>query len=190
MTPFSLLDSLLIAPFRAFSQPEAAFLFGMVVLALGCAVLGLLGAALVAYAQRVRWAKEDAETRHRQELSFEALRRGDKKAYNAQNMMAQEAYTNTMALSAGRAAATLWPACAVLTWLYWRFEGVPMPYLWDEAGPATVFLPLYIGALWGLARLRRAKKAAPPTTAGDAASQATQTTQASQASQADTTRQA
>lgn len=181
MTPFSLLNSLLIAPFHAFSHPETAFFFGMVVLALGCAVLGLLGAALVAYAQRVRWAKEDAETRHRQELSFEALRQGDKKAYNAQNMLAQEAYTNTMALSAGRAAATLWPACAVLTWLYWRFEGVPMPYLWAEAGPATVFLPLYIGALVGITRLRRAKKAAPPTTAGDAAHSA---------NQADTTRQA
>lgn len=178
MTPFSLLNSLLIAPFRAFSNPEAAFFFGMVVLALGCAVLGQLGAALVAYAQRVRWAKEDAETKHRQELSFEALRQGDKKAYNAQNMLAQEAYTNTMALSAGRAAATLWPACAVLTWLYWRFEGVPMPYLWAEAGPATVFLPLYIGALLAITRLRRAKKAAPPTTAGDAANQATQTNQA------------
>lgn len=169
MTPFSLLDSLLIAPFRVFSHAETAFLFGMAVLALGCAVLGLLGAAVVAYAQRVRWNKEDAETRHRQELSFEALRRGDKKSYNAQNMLAQEAYTNTMALSAGRAAATLWPACAVLTWLYWRFDGVPMPYLWAEAGPASYFLPLYIGALWGMARLRRAKKTAPPAIAGDAA---------------------
>jgi len=169
MTFFLTLDSVLVMPFRVFSHPEAAFLFGIATLALGCAVLGKACAALVARAQRTRWNSQDAETKRRQELSFEALRLGDKKAYQAQNMLAQEAYGNTMALSAGRGAGLLWPACAVLTWLYWRFDGVPMPYLWPGAGPATYFLPAYIAALWGLSRLLRTKNAAPPAKAGDAA---------------------
>lgn len=174
MTPFLALDALLIAPFRLFSQPEAAFFFGIATLALGCAILGKACAALVARAQRTRWNRQDADTKKHQELSFEALRQGNKKAYQTQNMLAQEAYGNTMALSAGRAAALLWPACAVLTWLYWRFDGVPMPYLWAEAGPATYFLPAFIAAIFGLSRLLRAKKAAPPDNAGSAAQNYTQ----------------
>lgn len=169
MTPFLALDALLIAPFRLLPHPEAGFLFGIVVLAIGSAALGQAGAALVARAQRTRWNSESAESTKRQDLSFQALRQGDKKAYQAQNMLAQEAYTNTLALSAGRAAALLWPACAVLTWLYWRFDGVPMPYLWSDAGPATYFLPALIAALWGFSRLLRAKKAAPPANTGSAA---------------------
>jgi len=168
MTPFQILDALLITPFRLLPNPEAAFLFGIIVLALGSAAIGKAGAALVSRAQRTRWNTESAESTKRQDLSVQALRQGDKKAYQAQNMLAQEAYTNTLALSAGRAAALIWPACAVLTWLYWRFDGVPMPFLWSDAGPATYFLPAFIAALWGSSRLMGAKKAAPPADAGSA----------------------
>lgn len=168
-TPFAILDSVLIAPFRLLPQPEAAFLLGILVLALACAALGRAGYALVARAQRTRWNSQDAETKRRQELSIQAAQAGDKAAYLAQNHLAQEAYGNTMALSAGRAAALLWPACAVLTWLYWRFEDVPMPLLWESAGPGYYFLPAYAAVLWLHARLTRAKKAAPPANTGNAA---------------------
>jgi len=169
LTPFGILDSLLIAPFKLLPQPEAAFLLGILVLALACAALGRAGAALVARAQRTRWRSQEDETRRRQELSIQAAQAGDKAAYLAQNHLAQEAYGNTMALSAGRAAALLWPACAVLTWLYWRFDAVPMPLLWEGAGPGYYFLPAFAAALWAFSRLARAKKAAPPDTTGSAA---------------------
>ncbi|HWR02533.1 MAG TPA: hypothetical protein VN419_00830 [Humidesulfovibrio sp.] len=168
-TPFAILDSLLIAPFRLLPQPEAAFLFGVVVLALAGAALGRAGYALVARAQRARWTTQDAETKRRQELSIQAAQAGNKAAYLAQNHLAQEAYGNTMALSAGRAAALLWPACALLAWLYWRFEDVPMPLLWEGAGPGYYFLPVYAAILWIHSRLARAKKAAPPANTGSAA---------------------
>jgi hypothetical protein len=148
MTPFQVLDALLIAPFRLVAPPEAGFLTGICVLALVSALLGRACAALVSRAQRVRRDHEEAETRRRHELSLEALRAQDKAAYLAQNHLAQEAYGNTLALSAGRAAALLWPGMAALAWLAWRFEGAPMPFLWDSAGPAAWFLPLYALALW------------------------------------------
>jgi hypothetical protein len=155
MTPFQALDALLIAPFRIFGQPEAAFVFGVLVLALASAALGKAGSALVAHVQRPRQKQEEGEAARRSELSVQALQEGDKTAYLAQNHLAQEAYTNTLALAAGRGAALLWPACGALAWLAWRFDGVPMPFLWKSASPAAYFIPLYALALWGLGRLLR-----------------------------------
>ena len=160
MTPFEAIDALLIAPFRLLQNPEAGFLFGTAVLALGSAALGKACVALVAHAHRVRRATQEGETKKRHELSIQAAQAGNKDAYLAQNHLAQEAYGNTLALSAGRGAALLWPGMIALAWLSWRFDGVPLPYLWDSAGPAAWFLPLYIAALWGLARLAR-RHAAP-----------------------------
>lgn len=155
MSPFALFDALLISPFRIIANPEAAFLLGVLVLAVGSAMLGRAGSALVRRAQRLRWASQEAEAKRRHELSIQAAKAGDRTAYLAQNHLAQEAYGNTLALSAGRAAALLWPGCAVLAWMVWRFEGAPMPFLWESAGPAAYFLPLHLAALWGLGRLAR-----------------------------------
>ncbi|MBU1230355.1 MAG: hypothetical protein KKA55_09955 [Proteobacteria bacterium] len=153
MTPFQVFDAILIAPFRLLPGPEAGFYFGVCVLALGSALLGWASKSLVAFAHRVRRKSEDGEARRRSELSFKALQMNDKDAYLAQNNLAQEHYGNSLALSAGRGAALLWPGMIVLAWLSWRFEGVGMPYLWDSAGPVSVFLPPYIAALLGLSRL-------------------------------------
>ncbi|MHC1700913.1 MAG: hypothetical protein AB9900_08030 [Humidesulfovibrio sp.] len=153
MTPFQAVDALLIAPFRVLPNPEAGFYFGVCVLAVACAALGRASKALVAHAHRVRRAREDGEAKRRSELSFQALKMNDKPAYLTQNQLAQEHYGNSLALSAGRGAALLWPGMMVLAWLTWRFEGVPMPWLWDSAGPVTAFLPPYIAALWALSRL-------------------------------------
>jgi len=158
MTPFQALDAILITPFQLPGPPEAGFLFGVSVLALASAVLGWACKALVARAHRTRRQREEGEAAKRSDLSLQALKAKDKKAYLAQNHLAQEAYGNTLALSAGRAAALLWPACAILTWLSWRFDGVPMPFLWKSAGPLAFFLPVYVAALWGISRLMRNEK--------------------------------
>lgn len=153
MTPFQAVDSFLIIPFRVFQNPEAGFYFGITVLALGSALIGWGSKALVAYANRVRRKSEDGEAQRRSELSFQALKMQDKEAYLAQNHLAQEHYGNSLALSAGRGAALLWPGIIALAWLSIRFEGVPAPYLWASAGPVTVFFPPYILALCALSRL-------------------------------------
>ncbi len=160
MTPFAYLDSLLIPLFQLPAPPEAAFLLGILALAVLCALLGSACAALVKRTQRFRWGSQEAEAKKRHELSIEAARAGDRRAYLAQNHLAQEAYGNTMALSAGRVAALCWPACVCLTWLYWRFDGVPMPLLWEGAGPANYFLPAFVAAQVGISRLLRKKNAA------------------------------
>jgi len=155
MSPFQILDAILIAPFRLPGPPEAGFVFGVLVLAVASAALGKASMALVARVQRVRQEREEGDAQKHSDLSVRALQEGDKKAYLAQNHLAQQAYGNTLALSAGRGAGLLWPACAALTWLSWRFDGIPMPFLWRSAGPASYFIPLYILALWGLSRLLR-----------------------------------
>jgi len=153
MTPFQALDALLITPFRLFNQPDAAFLFGVLAVAVLGAAIGRIGAALVDHSQRSRRVQQEGEAEKRSELSVQALQEGDKKAYLAQNHLAQEAYGNTLAMAAGHGAALLWPACAMLTWLSWRFEDAPMPFLWRSAGPGWYFIPLYAAALWAIGRI-------------------------------------
>ena len=153
MTPFQVVDAFLITPFRVFANPEAAFYFGIVVLALGSAGLGQACKALVAFANRTRRTSEDGEAKRRSELSFQALQMNNKDAYLTQNNLAQEHYGNSLALAAGRGAALLWPGIIALAWLAIRFEGVPAPFLWASAGPVTVFFPPYILALWAFSRL-------------------------------------
>jgi hypothetical protein len=153
MTPFQAVDAFLIVPFRVLPNPEAGFYFGILVLAVGSAVLGWGSKAVVSYANRSRRSSEDGEARRRSELSFQALQMNDKDAYLAQNELAQEHYGNSLALAAGRGAALLWPGIIALAWLTIRFEGVSAPFLWDSAGPVTVFFPPYVAALWALSRL-------------------------------------
>lgn len=163
---FLVLDALLIAPFRLPADPALGFFCGMVVLAAASALLGRACVAGLSRLQRGRREREEGEARKHHELSLRALQAKDRTAYQASNRLAREAYGNAMALAAGRAAALLWPACAALAWASWRFSGVPLPLVGDAAGPAAFFIPLYLLAQWGLARLLPAKKpprAAPPS---------------------------
>jgi len=163
---FLAVDALLIAPFRLVDDPAIGFLLGLAVLAVASAGLGRLCAAGLARLHRARRDREEGETKKQHELSLLALRAKDKTAYQASNRLAQEAYGNAMALAAGRAAALLWPACAALAWAGWRFAGAPLPVVGDAAGPAALFIPLYLLAQWGFSRLapksRPPKRATPP----------------------------
>ncbi len=155
MTPFQIVDAILIAPFRLLPWPEASYYLAMVLLALASTGLGYGCKALVNRSQRARRQRVDEETQRRQDLSVQAAKAGNREAYSAQNHLAQEAYNDSMALAAGRGAALLGPGIMVLAWLSWRFEGVSAPGLWESSGVATVFLPLYIAAMFGLPRVWR-----------------------------------
>jgi hypothetical protein len=156
-------DALLVASFRLCADPEIGFCVGMTVLAVASALLGRLCLMALARIQRARRDREEGEATKHHNLSLRALQARDKTAYLASNRLAQEAYGNAMALAAGRAAAVLWPACAALAWAYWRFGGVPLPLVGEAAGPAVFFIPLYLLAQWGLARLcPRAKRPGGP----------------------------
>jgi hypothetical protein len=154
---FLVLDAALIAPFRLFADARAGFACGIFVLALASALLGRACAAGVAKAHRAKRERQDAEIKRHQDLSFSALAAKDRTVYLAANHLAQEAYGNSMALAAGRAAALIWPALLVLAWASWRFSGVPLPLVGESAGPAVFFLPAYLLVQWGLSRLRRAR---------------------------------
>ncbi|OLN25204.1 hypothetical protein DVDV_3544 [Desulfovibrio sp. DV] len=163
---FLVIDAILVAPFRWFANAQAGFVCGMAVLAIACALLGRACAAGVARVHRTKRERQDAEIRRHQDLSFSALAAKDRETYLAANHLAQEAYGNSMALAAGRAAALIWPALLVLAWAGWRFADAPLPLVGESAGPAVFFLPLYIAALWGLARVTRALRPAGDARAG------------------------
>ncbi|MYL84360.1 hypothetical protein GTA51_14625 [Desulfovibrio aerotolerans] len=165
LSAFLVIDAILVAPFRWFANAQAGFFCGLAVLAVTSAVLGRACAAGVARVHRAKRERQDAEIKRHQDLSFSALAAKDRAVYLAANHLAQEAYGNSMALAAGRAAALIWPALLVLAWAGWRFAGVPLPLVGESAGPAVFFLPLYIAALWGVSRLGRAWRARRAATA-------------------------
>ena len=152
-------DALCSAPFRLLDDPVLGFGCGMGVLALASALVGRGGAAALARVQRVRRQTRERELKHHQDLSLAALKAGDRRAYLAANRLASETYGHVLALAAGRGAALVWPACAVLAWASWRFSGVPLPLVGESAGPAVFFVPLYLGANWLLGRLSRRLRA-------------------------------
>lgn len=155
-------DFLLILPFRLVPSPEAGFLLGTAVLALLSAAAGRLCLAAVARMQRIRRADNDQELARRQELSFLALKSGDKEAYLAQNRLAKDAYGLHMALASCRGAGLIWPGVAALGWLSWRFGDVDLPLSGGLLGPVAYFLPAYIAWHWAFGRLARRRRPVPP----------------------------
>ncbi len=122
---FLILDSWLIAPFRWFTPAWAGFLFGTFVLALQSLLLGRFSLFILEKVQRRMQYQCEEETTRRQQLALAAIAAHDKKAYLAQNCLAQQAYGKSMALAVGRFSASLWPAVMALSWMGSRFSHTP-----------------------------------------------------------------
>lgn len=157
---FLILDTWLIAPFRWITPAWAGFLFGTFVLALQSLFIGRLSLFILEKVQRRMQYQYEEETTRRQRLALVAIAAHDKKAYLAQNNLAEEAYGKSMALSVGRFCASLWPAVMALSWMGSRFSHSPFPLqLTLEGEPisvpcAYIFILFFIVARLLLARLK------------------------------------
>jgi len=124
---FLILDTWLITPFRWLTPAWAGFLFGTFVLALQSLLLGRFSLFILEKAQHRLHYQYEEETTRRQQLALAAIAAHDKKAYLAQNDLAQKAYGKSMALAVGRFSASLWPAVMALSWMGSRFSHAPFP---------------------------------------------------------------
>lgn len=152
-----LLDLFLIWFYRITGNALADFFIGTLILALLAIILGEISVSLALLALRKQLHQETGKAARYQDLSWEAMRAMDKKAYKAANQLANSAFGKCfftqMALSAG----FLWPGFLALAWLQLRFFELeyPLPGTRLSLGFIGVFILLYIPTYFLFKKARR-----------------------------------
>lgn len=140
------LDPYLISLYRIINDPINAFFLGTFLLAAIAVFIGQLSISLIFLANMGHMERLGKELTKWNELSMEALARGDRKAYEGANNQANEAFGKLFFLSTAHSAASLWPAPFFLGWMQIRFSGVefPLPFSLPFAGSTVSFTFFFI----------------------------------------------
>lgn len=154
---YAWIDSLLIAPFRAFEEPIVGFYFGTFILCLWCILLGELTFRVAAVANRSYMNKLRAQAVKMHNLSIKAIVVKDKENFKACNKEANEAFGKYFFNMITQGAAFLWPVPFALGWMSNRFAQVEfemlitLPFIGNTVGFAAVLILMYIlcRILWG-----------------------------------------
>ena len=155
---YTLLDSFLIFFFRLPGHPLAGYWLGIVVLALACWAIGEYSIAIAFRLNKAMIKEEIHRMDHFQELSFAALRAGDKSAFKACNGIANEAYGKSFFTQITLSAASLWPLFIALGWMQRRFSDIEfaIPLTGWTLGYLSTFLFCYIAVRVLSGKIRRA----------------------------------
>jgi hypothetical protein len=125
IAPFlSLIDPVLIAPYRIFENPLIGWWAGTFVLAFWSVLIGeltLIGVHRINRKPAVEYAEQ---THYFHEQSLKAKQAGDEQAYRGINKLATEAYGKTFFLFVAMGMASLWPAFFAAAWLTTRFGDI------------------------------------------------------------------
>ena len=151
------LDPFLIWFYRLTGQAWLDFFIGSFLLAVICLLLGEGTLYLVFRVSRKRLAEKMAEADKYQTLSIEALKAGNREAYEAANKLAKEAFGRSFMHQLTLSGAFLWPVCFTLAWMQYRFLEVefPIPGTDWSLGFIGVFVLIYVTAYFLLKGLRR-----------------------------------
>lgn len=148
------LDRFFILPYRLVPDPVVAYFLGTFCLTVLCVVIGELSVGLAVYVNRNHVKKLTDELIHWNNLTVEAVERGDSEAYHRFNKEANEVYGKLFFLSIAHSAACLWPIPFVLAWMEMRFGTVhfPLPFhvplIGDSVNYVFTFVVLYLPAWW------------------------------------------
>nr|WP_245168201.1 hypothetical protein [Desulfobaculum xiamenense] len=141
-------------------DPLVAYFMGMVLLVIGCTVVGELSLAGAYHLNRRHFAAINMEMVHQHNLSVQAIGMKDKASYKACNSLANEAFGRNFFSHIALFASSLWPVPFVLGWMSFRFSEVefPLPFtvpaVGDTVGNSFFFIPLYIVARVAFAKAR------------------------------------
>jgi uncharacterized membrane protein (DUF106 family) len=158
MHPFYLwLDSGLIWFYRLSGSAEVNFLLGTLVLAVLSLLVGEFTAFLASFLVRRHFERAAGEAKRYQDLSMEALKAGDRPAYEAANQVANEAFGKSFFMQVALSATFFWPIFFALAWMQYRFLEIafPLPFIGFSLGYTGAFVILYIAAYCLFTALRR-----------------------------------
>lgn len=123
----------------------------------------IIGEYSIAFAFRLNQdmiIKDNQKIKHYQDLSFEALKAGDKAAFKACNSIANEAYGKSFFTQITLSAASLWPVFIALGWMQYRYMEVKfnlpfsIPLIGGTVGYFFIFLVCYISVRMAVGRVR------------------------------------
>jgi hypothetical protein len=157
MHPFyRVLDPLLIWFYRLTGWAPLDFVIGTLVLAFLALIIGEYAISLVFLAGRKNLDRLNQEAVRYRDLTVEALKAGDKPAYQAANKMANEAFGKVFFLQIALSAARLWPVPLALAWMQYRFQEVefPLGVVPYSLGFVGAFLLLYVLAYFLFKRVK------------------------------------
>jgi hypothetical protein len=142
------LDAYLIWFYRLSGSAAANFLLGTLALAVLCLLVGEFTSFLASFIVRRHFDQVAGEAKRYQDLSMEALKAGDRPAYEAANKLANEAFGKSFYSQVALSATFVWPIFFALGWMQYRFLDVafPLPFIGFSLGYIGVFLILYITA--------------------------------------------
>jgi hypothetical protein len=156
------LDPFLIAPFRMVSSPILGYLFGAILLAFQCFILGDLTAMGVKYLNRKHLRKLQKEMDRNHHLSEKALMMGDKESFKAVNRQALDAFGHSFSMGGAIFCVSIWPMPFALAWMTLRFADAPLelpfhlPFLGNSIHYVASFLLIYIAVrITGAALIHR-----------------------------------
>ncbi|MBL7032460.1 MAG: hypothetical protein ISR97_04695 [Nitrospira sp.] len=143
---YAVIDGFLMLFFRLPESPLAGYWLGTLVLAFASWAIGEYSIALAFRMNKTMIKEENLRIDHFQELSFAALRAGDKSAFKACNGIANEAYGKNFFTQITLSAASLWPLFISLGWMQHRFSDIEfaIPLTGWTAGYFPTFLICYI----------------------------------------------
>ena len=151
------LDSYLIWFYRLTGSAEVNFLLGTLALAVHSLLVGELTAWLASLMVRRHFQPVAGEAKRYQDLSMEALKAGDRPAYEAANRLANEAFGKSFFMQVALSATFFWPIFLALAWMQQRFLQVqlPLPFIGFSLGYPGVFVILYIAAYFAIKPVKR-----------------------------------
>jgi len=154
---YQVLDPYLIWFYRLTGQAAVDFVIGTLVLAGICLVIGEVTVSLTSRFLRKRLGEKTAEAQKYQNLSMDALKAGNKEAYQAANRLANDAFGHTFFQQAALSAGFLWPVFFALAWMQHRFLDLefPLPGIGWSLGYIGIFILLYVPALILCKRVKR-----------------------------------
>ena len=142
------LDPYLIWFYRLSDSAEVNFLLGTLALAVLSLLVGEFTSFLASLIVRRHFEQVTGEAKRYQDLSMEALKAGDRPAYEAANKLANEAFGKSFYSQVALSATFVWPIFFALGWMQYRFLDMtfPLPFIGFSLGYIGVFILLYIAA--------------------------------------------
>ncbi len=150
------IDPALIWFYRLTGNALVDFLTGTFVLAFLALITGEVTASFAFLAGRRYIERTSAEMVKYQNLSMDALKAGDKAAYQAANKLANDAFGRSFFMRSAMSAGYLWPAFLALAWMNYRFWDVHFVLITPRftVGYVFMFIVLYAAAYLVFKRIK------------------------------------
>jgi hypothetical protein len=141
-----IVDQYLIMFYRLTGHAGVDFVIGTLVLVCISLLIGEVTVSLAFWFTRKRLGEKTAEAEKYQNLSVDALKAGNKEAYEAANKLAKDAFGHTFFQQVALSSAFLWPIFFALAWMQHRFLEVefPIPGTNWSLGFIGVFIIIYV----------------------------------------------